>query len=373
MKKTIIISIIGIILLITVVVFAIKAGKKDRYKESESTGVELSGKKKDLNNSISLDPQKEASHISKVAGEKSAYWMRGMPIIWNNIEREKGKYDWEETDGMLGDEDGYFSGDAYHIAMIWPYANWDQNACHKDPKYMATGHLKESGEPLKMGAPCDMKAYGYFVEKIVERYDGDGINDMPGLKIPIKYWEIMNEPEMQGGSVGGAGEDLKFFVGSSQEYLEILKISYQAIKKADLEAKVAHAGMAGMQKNFQDFWDPIFAGGGGEYFDIANIHTISTDERREDLYVIKFKKYLEKFGIRNKPIWITEVQFGRLMDKPKDLPVFEKLMARSSVFALAKGAEKLFMIENWTQWDNSDAYKPKEENKENKKRNRNQK
>ena len=236
--------------------------------------------------------------------------------------------------------------------MIWPYANWDQDTCHKDSKYLATGHLKESSEDLKMGAPCAMQAYASFLEKLVERYDGDGKDDMPGLKIPIKYWEIMNEPEMQGGSTGGAGEDLKFFVGTPKEYLEILKTSYETIKKADPQAKVAHAGMAGMQQNFQDFWDPIFKAGGGNYFDIANIHTISTDTRREDLYVIKFKKYLEKYGIANKPIWVTEVQFGSLQDEPKDLPAFEKLLARSSVFALAKGTDKLFYIENWLFWGN---------------------
>lgn len=314
---------------------------------------------------LKLDPAKEATHISKVADTSDAYWVRGAPLVWNNVEKKQGKYNWDMTDGAIsGNKDGYFPGDVYHLAMIWPYANWDQDACHKDPKYLATGHLKESNEPLKVGAPCDMKAYANFLEKVVERYDGDGVDDMPGLKTPIKYWEIMNEPEMQGGQTGGAGEDLKFFVGTSQEYLEILKNSYGAVKKADPEAKVAHAGMAGMQQNFQEFWNPIFAGGAGNYFDIANIHTINTDEQREDMFVTKFKEYLAGFGIKDKPIWVTEVQFGDLMGKPKDLASFEKLMARASVFSLIKGADKLFMIENWTQWDNPDAYK-KPEVKEN--------
>ena len=29
---------------------------------------------------------------------------------------------------------------------------------------------------------------------MVERYDGDGVDDMPGLEIPVKHWEIDNEP-----------------------------------------------------------------------------------------------------------------------------------------------------------------------------------
>ncbi|RJO60254.1 hypothetical protein C4544_05795 [candidate division WS5 bacterium] len=314
----------------------------------------------DVVQKISLDPKAEATHISKVAGEKGAYWMRGFDIVWNSIEHEKGTYDWQPLDEQMSFQAG--EGETYYLSIIWPYANWDQKKCHSGEKYIATGHLhSRDGEDLMMGAPCDMAAYSEFIKKVVERYDGDGTDDMPGLKTPVKYWEVLNEPEMQGGKPGGAGEDLKFFVGSSGEYLEILKNSYGAIKSADPGAKVLHAGMAGMQEEFQKFWDPVFAGGAGQYFDIANIHTISTDERREDLYMIKFKRYLEKYGIKDKPIWITEVQFGDLMGKPADVPSFDNLMAKSSIFALALGADKLFLIENWTQWDNPDAYKPPEE------------
>lgn len=358
-KKIILITVavIGIVALIAGGIFAYQVYFSKKAGEKTSTETKA----------LSLDPAKEATHLSKLAGEKNAYWMRGFPIVWNSIEKEKGKYDWKSVDEGLSGKDDYFSGETYHIAMIWPYANWDQKACHSGEKYKATGHLKEAGEDIIMGAPCDFNAYANFVEKAVERYDGDGEDDMPGLKIPIKYWEIMNEPEMQGGNVGGAGEDLKFFVGSSQEYLEILKKSYAAIKKADSGSKVAHAGMAGMQQNFQDFWNPIFSGGAGSYFDIANIHTINTDQFREDMFVTKFKEYLAGFGIVGKPIWVTEVQFGDLMGKPKDVAGFEKLMARSSVFASSRGADRLFYIENWTMWDNPDAFKPPKEGEKDKK------
>lgn len=307
--------------------------------------------------SLKLDPEKEATHFSNVAGTEDTYFVRGFDVVWNSIEPEKGKFDWEETDVRMSDDMG---GEVYFLSIIWPYANWDQKTCHSGEKYKATGHLKRGGEDLYMGAPCDMKAYADFLRKVVERYDGDGVDDMPGLKTPIKYWEILNEPSMQGGQIGGAGEDLKFFVGTPQEYLGILKTSHEAIKRTDPSAKVAHAGMAGMQEEFVKFWDPIFAAGAGNYFDIANIHSISTTERTEDLFVIKFKEFLKKYGIEEKPIWVTEAQYGDLQDKPKNLSEFEKLMARSSIFALAQGADKIFLIENWTRWDEKDAYKEPE-------------
>lgn len=361
MKKTVII--ISIILLLFLIVGSIyliyyitqqniEKPPKGEYEEkiTEKADELFDGKEKDKTE-INLDSKKETTHLSKVADTKDAYWVRGADLVWNDIENRQGKFDWEFMDEIVKRSSSESNGEVYYLSIIWPYANWDQDACHTGDKYLATGHLKRGDEDLKMGAPCDMQAYGNFVKKAVERYDGDGIDDMPDLKIPIKYWEIINEPSMQGGSEGGAGEDLKFFVGTSEEYLEILKTSYQSIKEADSEAKVLPAGMAGMMNNFLEFWDPIFEAGGGQYFDIANMHTISTREDREDLFMLKFNKYLEKYGLQDKPVWLTEVEFYGLMEKPDDLKAFERLMVRSSVFALASGADKLFYIENWLFWD----------------------
>jgi len=303
----------------------------------------------DSNTSV-LDPKAESTHLSKIADTDNVYFQRGFDVIWNTIEPEKGEFDWTFNDQMFGNMQKDF-GNAYPLSIIWPYANWDQQACHEGDKYLATGHLKQPDTDLYMGAPCDLEAYGEFVEKVVERYDGDGIDDMPNLETPIKYWEILNEPSMQGGTTGGAGEDLKFYVGSSMEYFEILKTSYESIKKADSDAKVLHAGMAGMQESFQDFWKPVFEAGAGDYFDIANIHSISTTERTEDLFVTSFKEFLSGYGIEDKPIWVTEAQYGDLQEKPSNTTEFEQLMAKSVVFSLAKGADKIFLIENWIFWE----------------------
>jgi hypothetical protein len=82
-----------------------------------------------------------------------------------------------------------------------------------------------------------MKAYEEFVKRVVERYDGDGKDDMPGLLYPIKYWEVSNEPSMQ--------EELVFFSGSPEDYYDLLRVTYQAVKDADPEALVLHGGIAG--------------------------------------------------------------------------------------------------------------------------------
>ena len=302
---------------------------------------------------VELDTEEEVTHLSKIWDTKNVYWQRAFELWWEEVEAKEGEFDWDDLDSRMQEIN---NNNVYPIVTIKPFANWDQDACHEDSSYEAESHIATKDNPksdqtIKVGAPCDIDAYAKFLAKAVERYDGDGEDDMPDLKIPVKYWEIMNEPSMQGGNEGGMGEELKFFVGTSDEYLEILKKSYQTIKKADPEAKVLHAGMAGMQENFLDFWRPIFDQGGGNYFDIANIHTINTDKNREDMYIFKFKEFLAEYKLESKPIFITEVQFGDLVGEPENLAEFEKLIARSTVFALGLGADKLFYIENWLFWD----------------------
>lgn len=285
----------------------------------------------------------EKTHFSKVERAEKAHWIR-VWITWGGIEREEGVYDFSYPDHIVRKAG---ENNALLLVTIEPFAEWDQDRCHGEEYY---GNMPMPGGKarIKVGKPCNMEDYREFLGRLVERYDGDGIDDMPGLIYPVKYWEVVNEPGMQGKDPSG----LKFFYGTPQEYLEILKVSYQTIKGADPEAKVLMGGMAGMHDQFVKFWDPIMDEA-GNYFDIANIHSIDTDERREDMFVLKFRRFLREHGIENKPIWITEAQFGSLgfeWEKGRKLSVEEmdKLIVRAAVFSLALGADKIFFIsDNW--------------------------
>ncbi|KKU26290.1 MAG: hypothetical protein UX39_C0010G0002 [Candidatus Magasanikbacteria bacterium GW2011_GWA2_46_17] len=70
--------------------------------------------------------------------------------------------------------------------------------------------------------------YAAWIKGMVERYDKDGRDDMPGLKYPVRYYEIEVEfsaytPERTG------------------EYLEKLKIAYEAAHQAYADVLVAHS------------------------------------------------------------------------------------------------------------------------------------
>ncbi len=283
--------------------------------------------------------QLEKSHFSAVGKVQKANWIRFW-VLWENVEKEKGKYDFSFVDAMVRN---FQRDNRILLLTIFPFAKWDQDSCHGE-EYLGTFPVPWGEVKIKVGKPCNMSAYASFLSKLVERYDGDGIDDMPGLRYPVKYWEIMNEPAMQGDE-----PNLKFFYGTPEEYLEILKVSYETIKQADPEAKVLMAGMAGMQQSFVQFWDKIMSEA-KDYFDIANIHSISTTSEREDLFLFKFKEFLKKHGAKDKEIWITEVQYGELFSAPKDLQSVEKLLVRSTVFALANGASKIFHVGNWHEF-----------------------
>ncbi|MFY7998387.1 MAG: hypothetical protein ACOVSW_07285, partial [Candidatus Kapaibacteriota bacterium] len=78
----------------------------------------------------------------------------------------------------------------------------------------------------------------------MERYDGDGIDDMPSLKTPITSWEFSNEPD---GSCGGYGEDKPFMPGVTPKSLPGLysrdhSIMYRAMQAACPTCQFANGG-----------------------------------------------------------------------------------------------------------------------------------
>ena len=150
------------------------------------------------------------------------FWQRPHPgpFIWNEIETIPGVFDWDRCDKEVRNSQKY---GVNIIATIWPFADWDQSNCHS--KITSSGGLIFEELGTYRQKPCDMVLYQDFISKLVERYDGDGIDDMPGLVVPIKYWEVSNEPSMQ-------SDWLVFFVGSAHDYFDILTKEISAVLRS---------------------------------------------------------------------------------------------------------------------------------------------
>jgi len=261
----------------------------------------------------------------KTIASIGAGWCRPHPgpFSWNSIEPEKGNFDFYEPDDWVRAAQ---ESNVVLLGTLWPYSNWDQSSCYgpecevssQDVFYPRFGH----GLPKSRCAPCNIEDYKLFLNALVERYDGDGVDDMPGLTLPVQYWEILNEPEMH-------ESFLTFYKGSKQEYVDLLKTSYETIKSSCPECGVVQGGAAGAEQNMLEYWANIFDLGGAEYFDVANIHYINYGDSTT-LNVKEFKELLDDRNIK-KPIWVTEVE----VELEQDVEDY-------TYGALDAGAEKIF-------------------------------
>jgi len=282
--------------------------------------------------------------------ELGVHWERPHPgpFIWGEVEKIEGAYDWSGIDRyvMTSQDHGMLL-----VATIWPYADWDEERCHEK--------LPDSRRLFSVlgdyrGKPCDRQAYERFVEAMVERYDGDGRDDMPELVYPIKYWEVVNEPDITEGSI--------FFKGDPQDvdYLEVLATTHDAIMAADPAAKVLNGGIAFLSDQKSPFWKSVLGGQGAQYVDILNIHSIT---QGPDLQLDHLQLLMDELDL-GKPFWVTEIQYaksttyfqarGIVPDEESEInpaglhglteDEWSALLVRSFVEAFGRGADKLFYI-----------------------------
>lgn len=250
-------------------------------------------------------------------------WERAHPgyANWQEIEPKKGEYNWERIDRYVKTAQ---EKDIQILFTIWPYTDWDQEACNMHIEWYPNDGGKDWGKYGKgkdflrlahrKGKPCDMEAYQEFLRRLVERYDGDGVGDVSGLRYPVKYWEIGNEP----------GIAYDFFQGTTEDYFEILKTSYITIKETDSNAEILVAAMPGPgnggQHDTPEFNTiDLFELGAADYFDIANSHGLSGH--------IGIREFLTKYGAEDKPIWVTEAGGVKKL--------FPELLEREDELALA--------------------------------------
>ena len=248
---------------------------------------------------------------------KDNQWVRPHPgpFVWNKIEKKQGNFSWEEADEYVVYAQNH---NQTIIATIWPYSNWEQKSCKRKKGRSPFGkHFSKY-----LSKPRSMDNYKTFLLALIDRYDGDGSNDMPGLTKPIIYWEIMNEPEYK-----------MFFRGKEDEFVEIFNFSSKIIKEKQKESVIVMAGAAGMFPENEKFWKSALPKI-KDNFDIANIHHISTPEGKcdKDFWVEEFSNLLKKLKI-NKPIWVTEAMTG----KCKVIPTYIKAFANGAEIIIDVG------------------------------------
>ncbi|MDO8885866.1 hypothetical protein, partial [Candidatus Oleimmundimicrobium sp.] len=279
--------VLGVVLVGGVGFFAYdKFFKEESSPEGISTGKTLSIPDEILNNRFGF--------LSGGPGEVSrikdfgASWARPHPgpFLWDSMQKNKDdEISFAQTDTLVKE---YQEAGIGVLVTLWPFADWDQKersdysscAVSENDEFLPKGDFFEEMDylPIYRCNPYDWEAYQKWVSALVERYDGDGVSDMPGLEIPIKYWEVMNEPDLAGPEEEEGRERLDFYKQDAKAYQELLIKTSEAIRGADPEAKILIAGAAGGNDRFLNFYREVFENEDViSAFDIANVHCISND------------------------------------------------------------------------------------------------
>lgn len=162
-------------------------------------------------------------------------WANFARINWGEIEPRapaggKHTYHWEALDEGVRQWQRYGVHILMSLRFVSPWANAQPTL---KPLYL-DGLL--SWIPKTMAdyvpKPEHRQDLRDFVRALVERYDGDGVDDMPGLLFPILHYQVCNE----------AYNEL-FWGGTVEEYGAQLKEAAQAARDACPKAKVVLSGV----------------------------------------------------------------------------------------------------------------------------------
>lgn len=248
--------------------------------------------------------------------DSKASWLR-VAISWESVEPANvspDQFQFNQPDAILAAAQQGVSN-VNIIATIWEAPGWAAPEPHA---------------PIHNWA---MPEFAEFVEALVERYDGDGVDDAPGSPV-VNYWEFYNEQDTKIDHYNpGWGDD-------GDKYALMLQTVYDDIKEANPNAQIVFGGIA--YDWFEDqngpfvrrFLDDVIANGGGDYFDIMNFHAYPTfnynwtNNEGPGLYekALVIRSKLAQFGYGDKPIIITEA--GWHSNNPSPAPSSEEIQAR---------------------------------------------
>lgn len=179
--------------------------------------------------------------------------------------------------------------------------------------------------------PKDLDAYAAYVRRVVERYDGDGVDDMPGLARPVRWWEVDNEPDLKW--TGARGEQ---GIASPAEYARVLVVSAAAIRAASPDARVLFGGLFRPHADSGEAYlrDVLAEPGARDAFDVLSLHTYAEDEGDKLALGIRRARALAP----DRPTWVTETSVSSDPDPDRQARVLVALVARAAV----EGAERVY-------------------------------
>jgi hypothetical protein len=157
--------------------------------------------------------------------------------------------------------------------------------------------------PKNLSLPWDHpdNYWGRFVQRMAREYAGR-----------VDDWIIWNEPDITPGDPNAA---YYAWAGSVEEYAQLLRVAYRAVKAGNPAARVHLAGLTywvDRERNRPQYFERLLDALAGDpaaaannyYFDVATLH-LYTDPRALYYVPALYRDLMQARGI-DKPIWVNE-------------------------------------------------------------------
>ncbi|MEP0841624.1 MAG: hypothetical protein HRF43_02805 [Phycisphaerae bacterium] len=259
--------------------------------------------------------------------------IRNLTMSWAAVEpRPGGGYDFSLADELVKQARQIR---VETLALCWGIPRWAAAA--------PDGGSVDLGVPDRRHA----EAFSAFVRRFVERYDGDGVGDMPGLKLPLRAYEFMNEPE-----------DIP-----PDEYAFWLRQFHAAVKSADPQAvvvlgslkspglRIADEPTGDYPTYFERLLDaPGLRGPRYPYFDVAAFHNFPRDYpgRPEFDDALAYLRRTMKAHSLDLPVWLTAYGYNSgSIDDAGQAQLQAEYVVKWALRARALGIERVYLHSLW--------------------------
>lgn len=218
-------------------------------------------------------------------------WMRDWSLKWQDVEPEKGRFTFDETDKQI--DRPLALGEQMDLLLPFPSSNWSSSA----PASVRADRGYPSIRQRMAYMPRDLGEFGAYVTACVNHY-----------KDRTKTWEILNEPLYTDYSLP------RKLGCTPADYVTLLKAAHAAAKQADPKSFVI-GGVAGSGGQI-GLYEGIVKAGGLDYLDALDIHTypgLAPPESCED-WLVPLNNLMRTAG-KPKPLWLTEIGYYADDDK----------------------------------------------------------
>ena len=210
-------------------------------------------------------------------------------VYWPSIEPWRGAFDFTQLDSRFG------AAQAAGLNVL--------------PVVEGTPGWAASAPVTSASPPARSADYAKFVARLALRYGSGGSfwKGRSGTAMPVKAWQIWNEPDLP-----------KFWALDhgpwAEGYVRLLRAARKSLKAVDPKAKIVLAGMTNF--SWRSLRSIYLAGGRGQ-FDIAAIHPFSK-EVAGMLQIVRLARRAMAAGKDSKtPLLLTEVSWTSALGHAK--------------------------------------------------------